>query len=261
MKNLRCTRAIHTRYRSLLGQKSLLQIRIQFQCCCKISRSASKAASPTIGDVKALNKLARQLKSQPVKLQFWPLTGPLRKGMTVFLAEPRERSSRDGITYVLLTIKIRRLKRMCSLQPWQNCTHSWQVLVHANFFVDYKWTCQVRLQKFTWGLARRTWWQQQEHIYLNIRKQSTGFQYCKRKLVQGIFMILHIFQLRIVWQIVWRKHQERQTTWSHLWKIGRLSNVDIHPNLRTLKEHKAFLSTWCRTCLHTREQDIFFLLP
>ena len=26
-------------------------------------------------------------------------------------------------------------------------------------------------------------------------------------------------------------------------KIGRLSDVDIHPNLRTLKEHKAFLST------------------
>ena len=74
-------------------------------------------ASPTIGDVKALNKLARQLKSQPVKLQFWPLTGPLRinafpdasyrnnedgssqKGMTVFLAESRERSTKDGMSY------------------------------------------------------------------------------------------------------------------------------------------------------------------
>ena len=42
------------------------------------SRCASKAASPTFGDVKALNKLARQLKAQPVKLQFWPLAGPLR---------------------------------------------------------------------------------------------------------------------------------------------------------------------------------------
>ena len=75
------------------------------------------ATSPTIGDVKALNKLARQLKSQPVKLQFWPLTGPLRiigfpdaskrnnedgssqRGMTVFLAESRERSSKDGMLY------------------------------------------------------------------------------------------------------------------------------------------------------------------
>ena len=75
------------------------------------------AASPTVGDVKALNKLARQLKSQQVKLQYWPLTGPLRilgfpdasyrnnddgssqGGMTVFLAESRERWSRDGMTY------------------------------------------------------------------------------------------------------------------------------------------------------------------
>ena len=66
---------------------------------------------------KSLNKLARQIKSQPVKLQYWALTGPLRilgfpdashrnnddgssqRGMTVFLAESRERSSRDGMAY------------------------------------------------------------------------------------------------------------------------------------------------------------------
>ena len=66
------------------------------------------AAYPTVGDAKALNKLARQIKSQPVKLQYWPLTGPLRiigspdatyrnnddgslqTSMTVFLAESRE---------------------------------------------------------------------------------------------------------------------------------------------------------------------------
>ena len=80
----------------------------QIQCCYKFSRCASKAAFPTIGDVKFLIKLARQLKTQPLKLQFWPLTGPLRineflgvtyrnneggsaqRGMTVFLAELRE---------------------------------------------------------------------------------------------------------------------------------------------------------------------------
>ena len=76
-EDLYCTPAMHTRYRSLLRQINCLQSRTQFQCCYKFSRCASKAASPTIGVVKALNKLARQLKSQPVKLQFWPLTGPL----------------------------------------------------------------------------------------------------------------------------------------------------------------------------------------
>ena len=52
-----------------------------------------------------------------MKLQYWPLTGPLRtlgfpdafyknnddgssqRGMTVFLAESRERSSKDGMSY------------------------------------------------------------------------------------------------------------------------------------------------------------------
>ena len=77
-EDLDCTPAMHTMYRSRLGQINWLQSRTQFQCCYKFSKCASRAASPTFGDVKALNKLARQLKSQPVKLQFWPPTGPLR---------------------------------------------------------------------------------------------------------------------------------------------------------------------------------------
>ena len=58
-----------------------------------------------------------EFKSQPVKLQYWPLTGPKRilgfsdasyrnnddgssqRGMTLFLAESRERSSKDGMSY------------------------------------------------------------------------------------------------------------------------------------------------------------------
>ena len=55
---------MHTMYRSLLGQINWL-------------RRAAMAASP-IGDVKSLKKLARQIKSEPVKLQYWPLNGPLR---------------------------------------------------------------------------------------------------------------------------------------------------------------------------------------
>ena len=42
-------------------------------------------------------------------------------------------------------------------------------------------------------------------------------------------------------------------------KTGRLLEVDIHPYFRTLMEHKAFLSTWCRTFMHTREKEVFFL--
>ena len=41
-------------------------------------------------------------------------------------------------------------------------------------------------------------------------------------------------------------------------KTGRLLDVDMHPDFRTLMEHKAFLSTWCRTFMH-REKGVFFL--
>ena len=59
-EDFHCTPTILTRYRSLLGQINWLQSRTQLQCCYKFPRCASKAASPTVGDVKALNKLTRQ---------------------------------------------------------------------------------------------------------------------------------------------------------------------------------------------------------
>ena len=71
------------------------------------------AASPTLDDVESLNKMSRQIKSQPVELQYWPLTilgfldapyrsnddGSSQRDMTVFLTESRERSSKDGMSY------------------------------------------------------------------------------------------------------------------------------------------------------------------
>ena len=42
-------------------------------------------------------------------------------------------------------------------------------------------------------------------------------------------------------------------------QTGNLLDVDIHPGFTTLMEHKAFLSTWCKTFLHIREKEVFFL--
>ena len=46
--------------------------------CYKFSRCASAAASPTIGDVREINKVVRTLKSQYVDGRFWPLKGSQR---------------------------------------------------------------------------------------------------------------------------------------------------------------------------------------
>ena len=130
-EDFHCAPAMHTRYTSFLGHINWLQSGTQNQLCYKFSSCASMAASPTIGDVKALNRLARQLKSQPVKLQFLPLSGPLRilgflnasyrnnedgssqRGMTVFLAEPRGQSSKDGTTYgSLIDFESQKIKKI-----------------------------------------------------------------------------------------------------------------------------------------------------
>ena len=91
-EDLQCTPAMQKKSRGAFWRKiNWLQSKTQFQCCYKFSRCASEEASPTIGDMKALNKLARQLKSQPVKLQFWPLTGQSR----IFL-DASYRNNEDG---------------------------------------------------------------------------------------------------------------------------------------------------------------------
>ena len=40
---------------------------------------------------------------------------------------------------------------------------------------------------------------------------------------------------------------------------GRLFKDDVGPNFRTLMEYKTFLSTWCRSFMHTMEKNLFFL--
>ena len=48
--------------------------------------------------------------------------GPSKEGMTVFLAAPRERSSRDGMTHGSLVDKeSQKIAKAVLSQPWQNC--------------------------------------------------------------------------------------------------------------------------------------------
>ena len=114
----------------------------------------------------------------------------------------------------------RGLKGLCSPLPWLSCIFSWNALVHASFSEDYGWTYLVKLQTFTWGLTQRTWSQQQEQFtYLNKRRQFTWSPCWERKPVQEVFMILLKFQLRIVWQIAGRRHQQRQIIWLQRWNL------------------------------------------
>ena len=68
-----CDPSMQTAYRSGLGQINWLQSRTQFHICYKFSRCASRAAAPTIGDVRAINKIVRTIRAQSLSMKFWPL--------------------------------------------------------------------------------------------------------------------------------------------------------------------------------------------
>ena len=76
--NVLCSPSMHTAYRSVLGQLNWLQRRTQCHICCRFSRCASTAASPTIADVREINKTVRTLKSQYIDARFWPIQEPQR---------------------------------------------------------------------------------------------------------------------------------------------------------------------------------------
>ena len=113
---------------SLLGSINWLQSRTQFQSCYQFPRCASAAASPTIADCKALNKLRRQIVGDPMELMFWPLQGDPRlvampdaafrnnsdkssqRAIVIFMAEPRKEKSKNtkGSLIFFETTKIKR---------------------------------------------------------------------------------------------------------------------------------------------------------
>ena len=72
-------------------------------------------------------------------------------------------------------------------------------------------------------------------------------------------MILLTVQPKIAWQTASRKLQPKADNLITAVQTQRLFDVDIRPDFRTLMEHKAFLSTWCKTFMHTREKEVVFL--
>ena len=54
-------------------------------------------------------------------------------------------------------------------------------------------------------------------------------------------MILLTFQLSIAWRIVYRKASAKADDLITAVKTGRLLDVDIHPDFRTLMEHKGLI--------------------
>ena len=265
----KCDKDLHTAYRSLLGSINWLQSRAQFQSCYQFSRCASAAAGPTIGDCKALNKLCRQIVSDPMELMFWPLQGDPRlvampdaafrnnsdkssqRAMVIFMAEPRKERSRNtkGSLIFFESTKIKRTTlstTVAELYALMKCYGTCQMLrglikditglsseIHmrtdANNLVTTASTTHVP--------------EQQETIHM--------IQMLRKEACSG--SIADLSHIRTQWCLadcLTKKSANPQNLIDAV-RQGVLKEVDAHPPFRSLLEHKAYLRSWLPTvCTH-----------
>ena len=136
---------------------------------------------------------------------------------------------------VLWTTNVKRLREQYSQQPWQYCILSWIVSFHASSSVDCGWTCQVRLQKFTWGLTRRTWWQQQEQFpYLSKKETIHMISMLRNEICSGSIHDLARISTRNCLAESLTTSSTKADNLITAVQTVRLLEVDVRPNFRTL---------------------------
>ena len=158
----KCPGPMHTEFRRALGQLNWIQSRTQFHIAYKFSRSASAAASPTVADVKAINKVIRAVRAKPVQLCFWQFRGLVRmlripdasfknnedkssqRGQCVFIAEtkqPRKPNTRGS----LVDYESKKIRRttlsttVAELYAFMKCFGACQFL--RGLWMDISATC------------------------------------------------------------------------------------------------------------------------
>ena len=260
--NIACTPYLHTEYRSVLGMINWLQSRTQFQSCYKFSRAASQQASPTVADVRAVNKLVRMIKGSPVSLRFWPLKGVCRiigmpdasyrnnedkssqRALCIFLAEERRKDHTDTkgslidyeshkITQATMSTTVAELYALMKCFGnclylkglWADCSGQ-QSAIHmrtdANNLVTTARTTHQPEQKET------------IHLIQMLRKESNS---------GAIDDLGHVVSADCLSDSL-TKHSAKADALIKSVDTGILRGVDSHPPFRSLLKHKAFLAVW-----------------
>ena len=238
-----------------------LQSRTQFQVCYKFSRSASAAAGPTIGDVRALNKTIRQLKQNPVTLRFWTLQGPLRligypaasyrnnddkssqRDQVIFLAEPRDRKSNTGnFLGSLIDYESQKIKRtvlsttVSELYSFMKCFGTCQFL--RGLWMDISGSrAEIHMRTDAKNLvttASTTHLPEQKetiHMISMMRKEA-----CSGSIAD----LAHASSQDCLSDCLTKNSANPDNLVGAI-KTGVLPSVDQHPNFRSLMPHKAYL--------------------
>ena len=275
----KCDKDMHTANRSLLGSINWLQSRTQFQACYQFSRCASAAASPTVGDCKALNKLCKQIVNDPMELKYWPLEGNPRlmampdaafrnnsdkssqRAMVIFMSEPRKEKSRNsrGSLIFFESTKIKRTTlstTVAELYALMKCYGTCQML--RGLIKDITGhSCELHMRTDANNLVTTASTthvpEQQETIHM--------IQMLRKEACSG--SIADLSHIRTQWCLadcLTKKSANPQALIDAV-RQGLLKEVDAHPPFRTLVEHKAYLRSWLPTvCHHVNfALDVFYL--
>jgi hypothetical protein len=258
------TPSMHTEYRSVLGQINWLQSRTQYHACYKFSRCASQASNPTIGDVRALNKLVRQLKSQPVTLNFWPLDQPCRilgfpdasyknnedkssqRAHCIFLAASRSKRSAQVDTYgSLVDYESHKITAttmsttVAELYALMKCFGTCQFI--RGLWADLSGeAAPIHIRTDANNLvttASTTHVPEQKetiHLIQMLRKESGSGNIDDLAHVKSEFCLSDALT----------KHSAKPDELIRAVETGLLRQVDTHPPFRSLLKHKAYLCLW-----------------
>jgi hypothetical protein len=273
----KCDPRLHTEFRSGLGSLNWLQSRTQFQTCFSFSRLASCASGPTIGELKALNKLTKSVKNQPVRMMIWPLKGTPRivaypdaayrnnsdkssqRAQVIFFADERNKSvdSRGSMIYFEST-KIKRTTLsttvaelyalMKSHGTCQMLRGLWKdisgliapihIRTDANNLVTTASTTHIP--------------EQQETIHM--------IQMLRREACSGAIDDLAHVRSEDCLSDSLTKASANPASLIQAVNTGTLPRVDTHPPFRSLMKHKAYLVNWLIHIIgdHREIQDLHY---
>ena len=269
--NIACNPQMHTAYRSVLGQLNWLQSRTQVHLCYKFSRCASAASSPTIGEVREINKVVRTMKSQYVDARFWPLKGSQRilgfpdasyrnnsdkssqRAHVIYLAEERQpynsrysekkdSSATRGSIIDYESHKITTTTQsttVAELQALMRCFGT--CLFLRALWADVSGQIlPIHLRTDANNLvttAQTTHLPEQKethHLIQMLRHESNTGNIDDLSHVASEFCLADPLT----------KHTAKPDELVRSIETGTLRQVDVHPPFRTLVKHKAFITEW-----------------
>ena len=274
-----CNPSLHREYRSVLGQLNWLQSRTQYHIAYKFSRCASAAASPTIGDIRALNKLVRQQRAEPVTLVFWPLKGVCRIigfpdasyrnntdkssqcGQAIFIAE--QRTTTHNTRGSLVEFESKKIKRT-TLSTTVSELYAFMRTFGTCQFLRGLWadltgeSAEIHMRTDANNLVTTA-----KTTHLPEQKETIHMiQMLRQESCSGAIADLAHVRTQYCLADCLTKHSAKHDVLCKAVNTGELLEVDTHPPFRSLMPHKAYLASWvCTNMDDTSTAHAFLGVP